>query len=231
MRRRLQSKRVLIISAMNSIGYLLRLTTFGESHGVALGGVLDGFPPGINIDVDFIHSELDRRKPGQSAMTTGRKEADRVEFLSGIYNGCSTGAPIAFMVRNADVRSSDYDALKDLFRPSHADYTWQQKYGIRDPRGGGRASARATVAVCIAGALAKLALKEYIPQLEIYAFTSQIGDITVDPAHEDRFSRAVSESNAVRCPDPDKAILMERLVSDVRSECDSIGGEIGRAHV
>jgi len=211
---------------MNSIGQLLRLTTFGESHGEALGGILDGMPSGITIDMDYVQSEMDRRRPGQSAVTTGRHEPDKVEFLSGLYKGRTTGAPIAFMVRNADTRSNDYDELRDLFRPSHADFTWQAKYGFRDHRGGGRASARTTLAICVAGALAKLALRYCLPTLDIYAFTSQIGKVAVDPAEEDGFERSVSESNAVRCPDVSKAAMMESLVKEVRADRDSIGGVV-----
>lgn len=209
---------------MNSIGKILQLTTFGESHGPALGGILDGFPPSVVIDQEFIQSELDRRRPGQSAVTTGRKEPDKVEFLSGIFEGQSTGAPIAFIVRNSDQHSSDYNNLKDLFRPSHADYTYLAKYGIRDHKGGGRASARTTVAHCVAGALAKLALKQAISGLDIYAFTSQIGDISISTENEAAYSRTVSESNAVRCPDAEKAALMEALVRQMKQERDSVGG-------
>ena len=209
---------------MNSIGKILQLTTFGESHGPALGGILDGFPPSVVIDQEFIQSELDKRRPGQSAVTTGRKEPDKVEFLSGIFEGQSTGAPITFIVRNSDQHSSDYNNLKDLFRPSHADYTYLAKYGIRDHKGGGRASARTTVAHCVAGALAKLALKQAIPGLDIYAFTSQIGDISISTENEAAYSRTVSESNAVRCPDAEKAALMEALVRQMKQERDSVGG-------
>lgn len=209
---------------MNTLGTVFRLTSFGESHGAGIGGIVDGMPPKVRIDYEFIQSELSRRRPGQSAMTTGRNEADKVEFLSGIFEGESTGTPIAFIVRNTDQASKDYDALKEILRPSHADYTYQSKYGIRDHRGGGRASARTTIAQCVAGALAKLALKQLVPDLDIYAFTSQIGDVAVDQSAEMSFTREVSESNPVRCPDADKAVRMEQLVRTVRQEHDSVGG-------
>lgn len=209
---------------MNTLGTVFRVTSFGESHGAAIGGVVDGMPSKVRIDYDFIQSELSRRRPGQSAMTTGRNEADQVEFLSGIFEGETTGTPIAFIVRNTDQASKDYDALKELLRPSHADYTYQSKYGIRDHRGGGRASARTTIAQCVAGALAKLALRQLVPDLDIYAFTSQIGGIAVDQSAEMSFSRDISESNPVRCPDADKAAQMEELVREVRKEHDSVGG-------
>ncbi len=209
---------------MNTIGHILRLTSFGESHGHAIGGILDGFPSGITINLEFIQNELTRRRPGQSTITTGRNEADKVSFLSGIFNGISTGAPIAFIVNNTDQHSSDYDDLQNVFRPSHADYTYHEKYGIRDYKGGGRASARATIAQCIAGALAKLALKKVLPDIDIYAFTSQVGDIKVDPKMELDYTRSVSESNNVRCPDTEKASQMEELIRTVKKEGDSIGG-------
>lgn len=209
---------------MNTIGHILRLTGFGESHGPAIGGILDGFPSGVTIDLDFVQNELDRRRPGQSAITTGRSEADKVTFLSGIFNGVSTGAPIAFTVYNTDQHSSDYDNLKNLLRPSHADYTYNEKYGIRDYKGGGRASARVTIAQCVAGALAKLALQKALPDIDIYAFTSQVGNIKIDPELELSFKRSVSESNNVRCPDSEKASQMEELIKGIKKEGDSIGG-------
>lgn len=212
------------IKYMNTIGHILRLTGFGESHGPAIGGVLDGFPSGVTIDLDFIQNELNRRKPGQSAITTGRSEADKVTFLSGIFNGVSTGAPIAFTVHNKDQHSSDYDNLKNLLRPSHADYTYNEKYGIRDYKGGGRASARVTIAQCVAGALSKLALQKALPNIDIYAFTSQVGNIKIDSEQELNFRRSVSESNNVRCPDSEKSSQMEELIRVVKKEGDSIGG-------
>ena len=209
---------------MNTIGERLRLTTFGESHGAAIGGVLDGYPSGIHIDFDYVADEMRRRRPGQSAMTTGRCEDDEVEFLSGIMDGISTGAPIAFIIRNTDISSSDYDDMKELFRPSHADYTYQMKYGIRDWRGGGRASARVTAPICVAGALARLALEERVSDLDIYAFTSQIGDIATDPADEMTFNREDSEASPVRCPDAEKAAEMEDFIWQLKQEGDSTGG-------
>lgn len=162
----------------NTFGNIFRLTSFGESHGKAIGGVIDGFPAGIAIDMDFIQQELDRRRPGQSAITTARKEADQVEFLSGIYEGVSTGCSIGFVVWNTNQHSNDYDNMKDVFRPSHADFTYTQKYGIRDHRGGGRSSARETIARVVAGALAKLALRQL--GVRITAFTSQVGEFKLD---------------------------------------------------
>lgn len=209
---------------MNTLGRILQLTTFGESHGPAIGGVLDGFPAGIGIDFDLVQQELDRRRPGQSAVTAGRKESDKVEFLSGLLDGVSTGAPIAFIIRNTDARSADYDSLKDVFRPSHADYAWEQRYGIRDWRGGGRSSARVTAPICVAGALAQQALKARLPELDIYAFTSQVGDICIDRTKEMQYCHCMSESNPVRCPDPDKAAEIEALLRGLKAEGDSVGG-------
>ena len=163
---------------MNTTGRIFRLTTFGESHGEAIGGVVDGMPAGISIDVDFIQQELNRRRPGQSAITTSRNEADQVELLSGVFEGKSTGCPIGFIVRNSNQHSSDYDNMRDVFRPSHADYTYAYKYGIRDHRGGGRSSARITISRCVAGALAKLALRQL--GIDIVAYTSQVGDIALE---------------------------------------------------
>ena len=157
----------------NTFGNLFRLTSFGESHGKAVGGVIDGFPAGISIDMEFIQNELNRRRPGQSAITTARKEEDKVEFLSGIYEGVSTGCPIGFVVWNTNQHSNDYDNMKEVYRPSHADYTYTQKYGLRDHRGGGRSSARETIARVVTGALAKLALKQL--GVTVTAFTSQVG--------------------------------------------------------
>lgn len=207
----------------NTFGKIFRLTTFGESHGEAIGGVIDGFPSGLDIDTAFIQSELDRRKPGQNKLTTGRKEDDRVEILSGIFEGKSTGSPIGFIVRNKGQRPGDYDEMKDLFRPSHADYTYFKRYGIRDYRGGGRASARATVSWCVGGAFAKLALK----QLGIYitAYTSQVGSIKLDDDYR-RYDLKSIESNSVRCPDAGKAEDMERLIAEVKAEGDSVGGVV-----
>ena len=209
---------------MNTLGKLLTLTTFGESHGPAIGGVLDGFPAGINVDADFVRLQMQRRRPGQSTVTTGRQEQDEVEFLSGLLEGVSTGAPIAFIIRNVDQHSSDYDELKEMFRPSHADYAWEQRYGIRDWRGGGRSSARVTAPICVAGALATLAFRKILPGLEIRAFTSQIGPFFTDPSKDMYYASAMVESNSVRCPDQELAAKMEEYIHGLRKEQDSTGG-------
>lgn len=209
---------------MNTLGHNLTLTTFGESHGPAIGGVLDGFPAGITVDIDYIALQMQRRRPGQSTVTTGRQEKDQVEFLSGLLDGVSTGAPIAFIIRNQDQHSSDYDELKDLFRPSHADYAWEQRYGIRDWRGGGRSSARVTAPVCVAGALARLAMRKLLPALDITAFTSQIGPYSTNPANDMDYTTVMAESNIVRCPDAELASKMEEYIKQLRTEQDSTGG-------
>ena len=209
---------------MNTLGKLLSLTTFGESHGPAIGGVLDGFPSGIIVDTDYVREYMQRRRPGQSTVTTGRQEQDEVEFLSGLLDGVSTGAPIAFIIRNTNHHSSDYDELKDMFRPSHADYAWEQRYGIRDWRGGGRSSARVTAPICVAGALASLAFRKLLPGLEIKAFTSQIGPYSTDPANDMYYTSAMTESNPVRCPDQELAAKMEEYIQGLRKELDSTGG-------
>lgn len=208
---------------MNTFGKLFTLTTFGESHGVAVGGVVDGMPPGIPIDIDFIQRELARRKPGQSRITTDRKELDQVELLSGVFEGKSTGTPIGFIVRNRNQQSKDYDSIADLFRPSHADYTYYNKYGIRDYRGGGRASARITLSRVVAGALAKLVLKQ--KGISITAYTSQVGNITLDKDYQ-KYDFSLIESNPVRCPEPKKAKEMEALIAEMKREGDTIGGVI-----
>ena len=207
----------------NTFGNIFRLTTFGESHGAGIGGVVDGFPAGIELDLEFVQSELDRRKPGQSKITTDRKEADRVEFLSGIFEGKTTGCPIGFLVRNTNQHSGDYDNLRQVYRPSHADYTYTQKYGIRDHRGGGRSSARETIARCVGGALAKLALRQL--GVSIQAYTSQVGEITLDRDYT-KYDLGLTESNAVRCPDPVKAAEMEQLIAEVKAIGDTVGGVI-----
>lgn len=209
----------------NSFGHIFRLTSFGESHGAGIGGVVDGFPAGIPIDMYLIQRELIRRRPGQSAFTTPRKEKDQVEFLSGIFEGVSTGCPIGFLVRNENQRSKDYGALAHLFRPSHADYTYTQKYGVRDYRGGGRSSARETIARCVAGALAKLALKEL--GVSIHAYTSRIGSVSLDKDyHAYDLSLENIESNPVRCPDERKADEMGVEIFKARSIGDTLGGII-----
>lgn len=208
---------------MNTFGTHFRLTTFGESHGAAVGGVIDGFPPNIEVDLDFIQAELDRRRPGQSLLTTARKEGDKVEILSGIFEGRTTGCPIGFIVRNENQHSSDYDNLRNIFRPSHADFTYQQKYGLRDHRGGGRSSARETISRVVGGAFAKLALKQM--GIQVTAYTSQVGAIALDKPYTD-YDFSEIEKNAVRCPDPQKAEEMAALIQEVKGEGDTIGGII-----
>ena len=208
---------------MNTFGNIFKLTTFGESHGEAIGGVIDGMPPGVDIDLAFIQQELNRRRPGQSHITTSRQEADQVELLSGVFEGKSTGCPIGFIVKNQNQHSQDYENLRCLFRPSHADYTYHQKYGIRDHRGGGRSSARITISRCVGGALAKLVLQQ--KGITIQAYTSQVGDIALDRDYT-RYDLSQTESNAVRCPDPEKAAEMEALIARMKAEGDTIGGVI-----
>ena len=207
----------------NTFGHIFRLTTFGESHGEAVGGVIDGMPAGIDIDMEFIQSELNRRRPGQSTITTSRQEADRVELLSGVFEGKSTGCPIGFIVRNTNQHSNDYENMRNLFRPSHADYTYYEKYGIRDHRGGGRSSARITISRCVGGALAKLVLRQ--KGISIQAYTSQVGPIALDKDYT-RYDFSLTETNAVRCPDQQKAAEMEALIAEVKAEGDTIGGII-----
>ncbi|MCL1938131.1 MAG: chorismate synthase [Candidatus Azobacteroides sp.] len=208
---------------MNTFGNLFRLTTFGESHGEAVGGIIDGCPSGMFMDQDFVQSELNRRKPGQSELTTSRDEADAVVFLSGIFEEKTTGTPIGFVVRNRHHHSSDYDNLKEVFRPSHADYTYWQKYGARDHRGGGRSSARETVARVIGGAVAKLALR---PQnISITAYTSQVGSIQVKKSYKELDFGKI-ETTPVRCPDPEVAEQMIQLIQEVKEQGDTIGGVI-----
>ncbi len=208
---------------MNTFGNLFRLTSFGESHGAGIGGVIDGCPAGIELDLGFIQQELDRRKPGQSKLTTPRKENDEVQFLSGVYEGKTTGTPIGFIVWNQNQHSSDYDNMKSVYRPSHADYTYQTKYGIRDPRGGGRSSARETISRCVAGAIAKLVLKQY--QISVQAYTSQVGEIKLENNYK-AYDLSLTEQNDVRCPDPEKAIAMAERIKQVKGQGDTIGGVI-----
>lgn len=208
---------------MNSIGTLFRLTSFGESHGAAIGGVIDGMPAGIEVDNDFIQSELDRRKPGQSKLTTARKEEDKVELLSGIFEGRTTGTPIGFLVRNTNQHSQDYEEMRNVFRPSHADFTYEQKYGLRDHRGGGRSSARETISRVVAGAFAKLALRQV--GISIKAYTQQVGNIVLPGTYKD-YDLTKAEENAVRCPDQKVAEKMSELIMDVKAEGDTIGGVI-----
>ncbi|KAA6319742.1 Chorismate synthase, partial [termite gut metagenome] len=207
----------------NSIGTIYKLTSFGESHGKAIGGVIDGFPSGIRMDMDFIRQELRRRRPGQSSITTQRKEADEVEFLSGIFEEMSTGCPIGFVVWNQNQHADDYEELKKIYRPSHADYTYMLKYGIRDYRGGGRSSARETVSRVIAGALAKLALRQL--GITVIAYTSQVGAIKLENDYTG-YDFNVIETNPVRCPDPDKAREMQTLIEQMKEKGDTIGGGV-----
>ena len=207
----------------NTFGKLFTLTTFGESHGAAVGGVVDGMPAGVEIDLEFIQQELNRRRPGQSAITTSRQEPDQVELLSGVFEGRSTGCPIGFIVRNQNQHSQDYENLRTVFRPSHADFTYYSKYGIRDHRGGGRSSARITISRCVAGALAKLALRQ--SGIVIQAYTSQVGSISLDGDYR-QYDLSLAEKNAVRCPDLQKAAEMEALITQVKAEGDTVGGVI-----
>ncbi|MDP5001730.1 MAG: chorismate synthase [Flavobacterium sp.] len=205
----------------NTFGKLLKLTTFGESHGEALGGIIDGCPAGISLDFDFIQNEMQRRKPGQSTIVTQRKEEDQVQFLSGIFEGKTTGTSIGFIIPNTNQKSDDYSHIKETYRPSHADYVYEQKYGIRDYRGGGRSSARETASRVVAGAIAK----QIIPNIKINAFVSSVGEIYIDkPYQELDFSK--TESNAVRCPDSASAERMEALIKEIKKQGDTIGGTI-----
>lgn len=207
----------------NTFGELFRLTTFGESHGKAIGGIIDGCPPGLQLDTKAIQNELNRRRPGQSKLTSPRNEADEVSFLSGLYEGKTTGTPLAFVVQNIDQRSKDYGNLQDTFRPSHADFTYQAKYGIRDFRGGGRASARETVSRVVAGAIAKQFLQKQ--GISFTAFVSQIGTEKLSdiPAH---VSQDEIESSLVRCPVPDASERMIKLIEAMKAEGDTLGGVV-----
>ena len=209
--------------AGNSFGTLFRITTFGESHGPLIGVVVDGCPSNLEIDSDFIQSELDRRKPGQSALTTQRKEDYVVEIVSGVFEGKSTGAPLTILIKNKDQKPKDYSHIRDKFRPSHADFTWQEKFGIRDYRGSGRASARETAARVAAGAIAKLILQK--AGIDIYAFVSRVGTIQTD-LKPNEVAKEKIEGNLVRCPDEVAAAKMINLIEQVRSAGDTLGGEI-----
>ncbi|MEO9890982.1 chorismate synthase [Aurantibacter sp.] len=207
--------------AGNSFGSLFRLTTFGESHGRAIGGVLDGCPAGLTLDLDAIQKDLDRRKPGQSAIVTQRKEPDTVEFYSGIFEGKTTGTPIGFAIHNTNQKSHDYSHIKDSYRPSHADYVYDQKYGFRDYRGGGRSSARETASRVVAGAIAK----QVLSGIKINAFVSQVGELKLDKNYKE-LDFTLIESNPVRCPDPTAAAKMEEYIKGIKKEGDTIGGVI-----
>lgn len=208
---------------MNTTGQIFRLTTFGESHGVAVGGVVDGMPAGIRVDMDFLQSEMRRRRPGQSALTTARKEADEVELLSGVFEGVTTGQPIGFIVHNQNQHSNDYDNMRDLFRPSHADFTYTQKYGLRDHRGGGRSSARETISRVVGGALAKMVLNQL--GITVQAYTQQVGNVALPGSYED-YDLGLTETNDVRCPDADTARRMADLILEVKAAGDTIGGVV-----
>ena len=206
---------------MNSIGRLFRLTTFGESHGDSIGGILDGCPAGLSLDFELIQFELDRRKPGQSTITTERIESDIVKFYSGIFEGKTTGASIGFSIVNSNQNSKDYSHLKDSYRPSHSDFTYSKKYGLRDYRGGGRSSARETANWVVAGAIAK----QLLSQLKINAYVSSVGPIFIDKNYSELdFSKI--ENNIVRCPDEATAKKMIELIESVKSEGDTVGGVI-----
>lgn len=207
----------------NSFGEIFRLTTFGESHGAAIGGIIDGMPAGVRIDLDDVQRQLNRRRPGQSAIVTPRDEKDRVKILSGLFDGVTTGTPIGFMVENTNQHSADYDNMAEVFRPSHADFTYTEKYGLRDHRGGGRSSARETISRVVGGAFARQALT--MSGITIQAFTSTVGSISLPGSYDD-YDLAVAETNSVRCPDPAVAEQMERLIMDVKQQGDTIGGVV-----
>lgn len=207
--------------AGNSYGTLFKITTFGESHGDALGGIIEGCPPGLAIDFEAIQAEMQRRKPGQSAIVTQRKEADEVQFLSGIFEGKTTGTPIGFIIPNTNQKSEDYSHIKDNYRPSHADYVYEKKYGIRDYRGGGRSSARETASRVVAGAIAK----QVLPTIKINAFVSSVGDIFIDKPYQD-LDFSLIESNPVRCPDIATATKMEDYIKEIRKAGDTVGGTV-----
>ncbi|MGB0974188.1 MAG: chorismate synthase [Flavobacteriaceae bacterium] len=205
----------------NTFGKLFKLTTFGESHGKALGGIIDGCPAGLELDMAAIQNEMNRRKPGQSSIVTQRKEPDTVEFYSGIFEGKTTGTPIGFAIHNTNQKSHDYSHIKDSYRPSHADYTFDKKFGFRDYRGGGRSSARETASRVVAGAVAKQLLSD----IKIHAFVSSVGDIFIDKPYQ-ALDFSIVESNPVRCPDEAIAAKMEERIREIRKEGDTIGGTV-----
>ena len=208
---------------MNSFGKIFRLTSYGESHGAAIGGVIDGCPAGLAIDVSLIQQDLDRRKPGQSHITTSRQESDKVEILSGIFEGITTGTPIGFLIRNKDQHSGDYSNIKDLYRPSHADFTYDQKYGVRDYRGGGRSSARETIARVVAGSIAKQLLA--VSGIEVHAFVSRVGEIELLKSYF-VLDLSNTENNIVRCPDSETAARMIERIEEAGRNHDTVGGVI-----
>ena len=207
--------------AGNSFGTLFKLTTFGESHGPAIGGVIDGCPAGLTLDLERIQLELNRRKPGQSSIVTQRKEPDTVEFLSGIFEGKTMGTPIGFSIANSNQKSKDYSHIKDVYRPSHADYTYDKKYGARDYRGGGRSSARETACRVVAGAVAK----QLLETIKITAYTASVGEISVEKKYQELDFNNI-EKNPVRCPEPAIAEVMENFIKQIRSEGDTVGGTV-----
>ena len=207
--------------AGNSFGTLFKLTTFGESHGVAIGGIIDGCPAGVEIDLGLVQQEMDRRRPGQSAIVTQRKEPDTVNFFSGLFEGHTTGTPIGFVIENANQKSKDYSHIRDVYRPSHADYTYDKKYGNRDYRGGGRSSARETACRVAAGAIAK----QLLSPIKITAYTSAVGSIKLQKSHSE-LDFSEKENNAVRCPDPATAEEMEAFIKEIRSQGDTVGGVV-----
>ncbi len=207
--------------AGNTFGKLFKLTTYGESHGIAIGGIIDGCPAGIKLDFEAIQNEMERRKPGQSKIVTQRKEPDTVEFYSGIFEGVTTGTPIGFVIHNTNQKSKDYSHIKNVYRPSHADYTYDKKYGVRDYRGGGRSSARETASRVVAGAIAK----QMLSSIKIHAFTASVGNININkPYQELDFSKI--ESNAIRCPDEATAQKMIARIQEIKKQGDTIGGTI-----
>lgn len=208
---------------MNTFGHIFKFTSFGESHGEAIGGVIDGCPAGLKLDMDALRFEMKRRRPGQSPLTTSRDEQDDVQFLSGIFEGVTTGAPIGFIIRNTNQRSDDYQDLQTVFRPSHADYTYHTKYGVHDYRGGGRSSARETAVRVVVGAIAKQYLKLF--HIDVVAYTSQVGDIAL-PHDYSHYDLTTIDSSSVRCPDKTIAQQMEKLITDVKADGDTIGGII-----
>ena len=209
--------------AGNSFGEIFRITTFGESHGPAIGVVIDGCPAGLVLDLDFMQLEMDRRKPGQSAITSQRKESDSFQILSGVFENVTTGTPLAIIIPNEDAKPQDYDQLKTGFRPSHADYTYQEKYGIRDHRGGGRSSARETACRVVAGAVAKILLKQ--SNISIQAYVSGIGSLSMDKDYS-QLDLSQTETNIVRCPDPAMAERMIAMIQEVRASGDTLGGTV-----
>lgn len=207
--------------AGNSYGTLFKLTTFGESHGEALGGIIDGCPAGISLDLNAIQTEMQRRKPGQSSIVTQRKEDDEVQILSGLFEGKTSGTPLGFIILNTNQKTDDYTHIKDSYRPSHADYVYEKKYGIRDYRGGGRSSARETACRVVAGAIAK----QVVSEIKINAFVSSVGELFIDKPYQE-LDFSLTETNSVRCPDIATAEKMENYIKEIRKEGDTVGGTI-----